>query len=695
MLRTSVPIPAALAGFLLACSDPPSDPARTPASIQLSDTVLVLDDGATAQLTATILDRNGQPFSRPPGGFTLSWSSTDANTASVSQTGLVQANRPGPAAIRVTAGSLAAAASVTVRIVASVLQALESSPAAGVVGAVLPDPVTVRVADRHGDGVPGAVVRFSASHGGSFAPDSAVTDAAGIARSHWTLGTTAGAQSAAVSSPGTTPLALGILAVPGQAVTVGVSAASSRVIRNKRVQFTVRALDRYGNQVVSPALEWSSSDPDIATVSAGGLVQTRANGTAEISARIGDARGSASIEVFTVQHETVSPYLSTPAAGYLWEMPVLAIAYLPTADGDTLDVAHDPDFYWLNPVSLERKRNDIELYMHWMKFMLEEGSRFRGHKDPAALPSLGYRIVDWITVFEPTPPNYSKPATSLPWPSWHGFGWMVDFHQIFARLGVRRYVEELGVKEIWFWAGGWDKSFPSYDPRIHKDENLRFSFESNMSSPTGPDISNSDRDPTDLPIYNRTYVVYGAATRRTQAEAIHVHGHQLEAMFSYANWRQDGNVDLFWKQFVGQDQAGNFITGRAGWTHMPPNTTGNYDWYNPTLVASDIEDWRPDNSGVRTMVNVDTWARKDYAWPSSQNVPQKGESQWYIYWMQNMPGRDNDIPRGQHRMTNWWEFVGDWDGAMQRRLGLHTGPAAPGVRSAFSLARPVEPPPRQ
>ena len=205
-----------------------------------------------------------------------------------------------------------------------------------------------------------------------------------------------------------------------------------------------------------------------------------------------------------------------------------------------------------------------------------------------------------------------------------------------------------------------------------------------MSSSLTGDISNSDRDPSDLPIYDHTYIVYGYNMRRSHAEAIHNHGHQLEAMFSYAAWLQDGNSDLFWKQFVGQDPQGNFVTGRAGWTHMPPNTTGHYDYLNNTLVESDIEDWTPDNSGEKKLINAFTWANLEYAWPDGRvdelngNVEpedaiwQQTESQWYIYWMQSMPGFNNEIKYfGDLEMQNWWELVADWDSAISEQRGLH------------------------
>ena len=176
-----------------------------------------------------------------------------------------------------------------------------------------------------------------------------------------------------------------------------------------------------------------------------------------------------------------------------------------------------------------------------------------------------------------------------------------------------------------------------------------------------------------MPIYKSTYTVYGQNFRRSHAEAVHNHGHQLEAILSHANHLQFNNTDLFWKKFVGQDNQGNFITGRAGWTHMPPNTTEHYDYTETmTLVESDIEDWTPDNSGKKTLVNVDTYGKLEYAFPDKDHdkIQQLIESKWYIYWMQNMPGYNNGIKFENMTMTNWWEFTADWDQAISIGLGL-------------------------
>ena len=262
-------------------------------------------------------------------------------------------------------------------------------------------------------------------------------------------------------------------------------------------------------------------------------------------------------------YEKIDPYLATPAPGHIYEIPVVIMRFLPTADSVNVDVSKAPDFWDLGEITLAELKARINIFDKRAKFMLEEGTRFRGYTNPTAVPSIGYRVVECITIYEQTPQgpvsDHLKDGTPLYSP---------DYHKIFKRFNMEHYVNELGVKEIWIWMGGVNSDFPCYDPTIHKPEDFRNWWESNMSSPLTGDISNSNRDNTDLPIYNSTYTVYGQNFRRSHAEAVHNHGHQLEAILSHVNHLQFGNTDLFWKKFVGQDEDGNFITGRAGWTHM-------------------------------------------------------------------------------------------------------------------------------
>ncbi len=192
-----------------------------------------------------------------------------------------------------------------------------------------------------------------------------------------------------------------------------------------------------------------------------------------------------------------------------------------------------------------------------------------------------------------------------------------------------------------------------------------------MSSALTGDISNSERRNDDLPIYNKTYVVYNYNFGRTQAEAVHNHGHQLEAILSYIDNRQSNNTVLFWNKFVGK-QNNVFVTGRCGWTHMPPNTVTDYDYQNFTFVQSDIEDWTPNRTGQLRNVNANTWGNINYEWPFNVIPSQQIESHWYIYWFHNMPGFENLIYYNQENIiTNWWSFTSNWDSCITNNIGLY------------------------
>jgi hypothetical protein len=429
--------------------------------------------------------------------------------------------------------------------------------------------------------------------------------------------------------------------------------------------------------VPSSQATWSSSDSTVATVDGAGRVVARSAGTVTITAVVEGQRASKSLTVKaplhtpTIEQFSPSSFLATPAPGSLYQMPVVIILFLPTQDGVTLDWSVAP-LYTPAPNPLDRLKQAIIADATRTKFTLEEGSRFRGYQDPLAPPSLGYRIVDLITIYEPTPQG--KAGRTLR----GDVIYRPDYLAIFDRINGQRYVEDIGVKEFWIYDHILDSGLPMYDPALHKPEHFRESPESNMASALSGDISNSWRDPTDLPIYASTYVVYSHYYGRVGGGSGHIHGHQLEAMLSYVNQRQEGNTELFWNRFVGLGQ-----TGRSGWTHAPPNTTVEYDYRgNYTAVASDIQDWTPDHSGQRLPVSDHTWGRHPYAWPDGTaplSTLDADEAHWYVFWMQSMPGWNNAIPYGERQMSNWWRFVGDWDGSLQANVGLSTSAPVPNL----------------
>ena len=352
--------------------------------------------------------------------------------------------------------------------------------------------------------------------------------------------------------------------------------------------------------------------------------------------------------------DAVHPFLAGPADGHLVEIPVVMVTFIPLNEDNTLDLETIGSFHFADITTPEVLEAQIQATAINTKYMLEEGSRFRGYRNPAALPTLGYRVVQEFSYYEAPPKGREFPPRN---PT----AFLPDYAAIVERVGGREFVNERGVKEFWIFG------YHTADTAI---------LESNMSSPTTGDVSNSYQI-EDLPIYDATYTIYAYNYTRLENENVHNHGHQLERILAYANEQQTGNSDLFWRNFVGRRGDGQWGTGRAGWTHMPPNTAEDYDYHNETVVESDIEDWTPPGTGSRLPVSAETWRRLPYAFPVPDSTVRVGEDggdpaelHWYIYWMQNMPGRNNRIRHGNGYLTNWWWFTGDWDASIGSGLGL-------------------------
>jgi hypothetical protein len=295
-------------------------------------------------------------------------------------------------------------------------------------------------------------------------------------------------------------------------------------------------------------------------------------------------------------------------------IPVLQVSYYPVRDG-AIDRRLTGDV----GAPLEVVRQHVQTTSAQVIAALQTGSTYHGYKNPTAQPSLRYTIVDSLEVLEPLP-TWPKPGHRAP---------MTDYHTIMQRIDARTWVETRGVKEIWLWAyhGG-----------------VVDLWESNMAGPYG-DVSNSDRDPRDLPVFDHTYTVYHYNYQRGPSEAVEDHMHQIEAVL--------GHIDrpLFWDRFVGKPGE-----GRCGWAHYPPNGVRDYDWANPATVWTDIEDWTPDGTGTRQRINCTRWRGDSLA--------------WFVYWMQNVPGAHNGLTYRGRPLSNWWTFIGDFDRAMQARMGL-------------------------
>lgn len=340
-----------------------------------------------------------------------------------------------------------------------------------------------------------------------------------------------------------------------------------------------------------------------------------------------------------------------------WTIPTLVVSYFPLKRASVERTHWTAKFarflgYTVNTLSSTQNRLDrsitgdvdapLEAIRRHVKRTtaqvvraLKTGSTYHSYKDPTAQPSLRYEIVDEIEFLEPVP-TLNKQGFDVP---------LTDYQAIMKRINIRYWVEERGIKEVWIWG-------------YHGNKVIL--WESNMAGPYG-DISNSNRDPGDLPVLDQTYTVYHYNYQRGPSEAVEDHIHQIEAVLNYVDGRDTTPPDrwdelLFWGRFVGSDRSHKIINPGCGWAHYPPNAERDYDWANRRYVQTDIEDWRPDGTGQKQRLNCERWNCDSLT--------------WFIYWMQNLPGTDNGLRYQGRPLTNWWHFIGDFDTAMEQNLKL-------------------------
>lgn len=362
-------------------------------------------------------------------------------------------------------------------------------------------------------------------------------------------------------------------------------------------------------------------------------------------------------DVFIINYESIDihSFLSTPITGSKLIIPVVIINQVPTKEGLYINQDTFPVVDYANKVITNLK---IQEYSNWLlsndirtKHAIEIGSKFRGFKDTLASPYIGIKVIKVFNFYDMDVLKNQAP----------------DYEKVFAKINMKELVEVYGVKEIWF--NNKSLSLP----------------ESNMSSKLTGDISNSTKIQNDLPIYSNTYVVYGNFIHRWYAENLHNRGHQIEAQLAYLN------STFFWQDFVGYPKGAPkpyYQGGRCGSTHYTPNSTGDYDYDNKTLILSDIGDWNPNNNGVKKLVNINDWQNsrllpvklpsfnQSQYWSDLTRANDIGwdpQGGWLIYWFQSIPS-NKPITYSQngtnYTINNWWDIFYNWDDAINQKMGL-------------------------
>lgn len=155
------------------------------------DSVVSLDDGEEAPITARGIDARGHPVGPRP----TSWKSGNSEIITVDSTGLAVAKFPGATTISATVDGISSSTPVNVLAVPASLDLVAGASQRAPAAATLPQRIAVQVMSRRGRPVSGVAVRFRAEDpSGILEPAVAITEADGRARTAWTLGAMPGRQ---------------------------------------------------------------------------------------------------------------------------------------------------------------------------------------------------------------------------------------------------------------------------------------------------------------------------------------------------------------------------------------------------------------------------------------------------------------------------------------------------------------------
>ncbi|HEX7546534.1 MAG TPA: hypothetical protein VF368_07385, partial [Gemmatimonadaceae bacterium] len=176
-------------------------PGYNAATVVIAPRGTTVPSGSPFAFSAVAKDSSGQAIPNTP----IIWTSLDPTVASVTAvtagTGFAGIQRGSARIVAQLLTGPADTVMLNITLPASQIIAQGGNGQTGSVGTQLAQPLVVKVAAGDGVGVSGVTVNFAVATGaGSVANASVVSDASGLAQTSWTLGPTAGTQSATASA---------------------------------------------------------------------------------------------------------------------------------------------------------------------------------------------------------------------------------------------------------------------------------------------------------------------------------------------------------------------------------------------------------------------------------------------------------------------------------------------------------------
>jgi uncharacterized protein YjdB len=285
------------------------------ASVQVAPATANLVVNAVRQFTASAFAADGTVLT----GRSVTWSSTNAAVLTVSATGLATGVAPGSATVVATVEGRTATASVVVT--APPVNTVTVSPATGTVSVGTTQALTATLRDVAGVVLPGREVTWTSS-----APTVATVSASGVV-----TGVTIGTAIITASAEGRTGTAE--VRVTSSVAQIRIAPAAPTMVVEQTLQLSAVLTDASGNVVGGQTVEWGSSTPAVASVSAAGLVTAVAIGTTTITVTEVTTGRSASAVVTVVPRVASASISPANPSVFQGQAVQLSVAFLDANGG--------------------------------------------------------------------------------------------------------------------------------------------------------------------------------------------------------------------------------------------------------------------------------------------------------------------------------------------------------------------------
>jgi uncharacterized protein YjdB len=266
------------------------------ASVEVTPLQASLTVGQSATLTVVARDARGTVLT----GRTVAWTTGAPSVATVSSTGIVTGVGTGSAVIFANIEGRTGSATIEVRPVAVTSVTVAPASTGIAVGASVQLSATVRAGTTE---LPDRVVGWSSSN-----------ETIAVVSS---TGRVTGLSPGAITITATSEGVAGTASVTVGITSIAVSPAAFNLAVGQTRQLTATARTASNTVVSGVAFEWTTSNPDRATVSPTGLVTGVSEGSATIRASVGSISGAATVSVAepAVASVTVQPSEADVIAG--------------------------------------------------------------------------------------------------------------------------------------------------------------------------------------------------------------------------------------------------------------------------------------------------------------------------------------------------------------------------------------------